>query len=69
MGNLRFNILVRREGEKFYTSDRFNQEDYLTVDELIDHVSHYIRVEVEQELENEIAEGRDRGDDVSQEDN
>lgn len=49
MGNLRFMIMVRREGESVHDSDKFSTEDYNDRDDLIDAVAHYINVQLEDE--------------------
>lgn len=57
--DLRFQILVRRRGEPFYTSDKFATEDYDNLEELKDAVSHFIDREVEQEEEWDYRNGED----------
>lgn len=49
MGELRFNILVRRKGQGFHDSDKFNTESFTDPDDLIDAIAHYIRVQLEDE--------------------
>jgi hypothetical protein len=42
-------ILVRREGQSVHDSDKFATEEYESIDDLKDAVSHYIDVNYEDE--------------------
>jgi hypothetical protein len=58
VGELRFVILVRREGQSVHDSDKFATEEFTDIQELKEAVNHYIDVQFEDEEIN----GTDKSD-------
>lgn len=52
MGELRFMVLVRREGQSVHDSDKFATENFRGIDDLKEAVNHYIDVQFEDEETN-----------------
>jgi hypothetical protein len=58
VGELRFLVLVRREGQSVHDSDKFATEEYRDIDQLKEAVNHYIDIQ----FEDEDINGNDRDD-------
>ena len=52
VGELRFMILVRREGQSVHDSDKFATEEYRDISDLKEAVNHYIDVQLDDEETN-----------------
>ena len=64
MGELRFLVLVRREGQSVHDSDKFATEEYRDISDLKEAVNHYIDVQFEdEEVNGGEYDERNEGDD------